>query len=140
MVNETMLSIVDGSESGQTITLWPIIQPARDVDFIIAWDASGETSFGWQNRTNIIDTYNSATVAGLKFPKVPNAQTFIDFQYNQLPVFFGCYEEDVLSYFPFSQHTLIAGIVYVQRPLDSIYELLIRSKRFLSSSVRTRFR
>ena len=100
MVNETTLSLVDGSESGQTIPLWPIIQPAREVDFIIAWDASGETPFGWQNGTNIIDTYNSATAAGLKFPKVPNAQTFIDFQYNQLPVFFGCYEEDVPLVYP----------------------------------------
>jgi lysophospholipase len=101
LVNETNLELVDGSESGQTIPFWPLLQPAREVDFIIAFDGSSETPFGWQNGTNIIDTYNSATAAGLKFPKVPNAQTFIDFQYNQLPTFFGCEEDDVPLVCPF---------------------------------------
>jgi lysophospholipase len=139
MINETTLSIVDGSESGQTIPLWPIIQPAREVDFIIAWDASGETPYGWQNGTNIIDTYNAATAAGLKFPKVPNAQTFIDFQYNQLPVFFGCYEEDVPLVPSLLHREFTLGIVHVQRSLDNIYQLLLRAKRFLSLSDRSSF-
>jgi lysophospholipase len=95
LVDVETLELVDGSESGQTIPFWPLLQPSREVDFIIAFDGSGETPYGWQNGTNMIDTYNAATSAGLKFPKVPNAQTFIDFQYNELPTFFGCNEDDV---------------------------------------------
>jgi lysophospholipase len=89
------LEMVDGSESGQTIPLWPLIQPGRAVDFIIVFDGSTETPLGWQNGTNLIDTYNAAKAAGLKFPQIPNAATFIDFKYNELPTFFGCYEDDV---------------------------------------------
>jgi lysophospholipase len=96
MINEETLEIVDGSESGQTIPLWPVIQPERNVDFIIAFDASGETPFGWQNGTNMIDTYNAATAAGLPFPKMPTAATFIEMQYNELPTFFGCDEDTPL--------------------------------------------
>ena len=95
MISESELIIVDGSESGQTIPLWPALQPARAVDFIIAYDGSGETPALWQNGTNMIDTYNAATAAGLKFPKMPTAESFIDFQFNELPTFFGCYEDDV---------------------------------------------
>jgi len=95
MLLEPNLILVDGSESGQTIPLWPALQPARGVNFIIAYDGSGETPALWQNGTNMIDTYNAATAAGLKFPKMPTAESFIDFRFNELPTFFGCYEEDV---------------------------------------------
>ena len=94
-LDEPNLVMVDGSESGQTIPLWPLLQPARGVDFIIAFDGSGETPYLWQNGTNMIDTYNAATAAGLKFPKMPTAASFIDFRFNELPTFFGCDEEDV---------------------------------------------
>jgi lysophospholipase len=68
MVNETNLEMVDGSESGQTIPFWPLLQPARALDVIIAFEGSSETRMGWPNGTNIIDTYKAATAAGLKFP------------------------------------------------------------------------
>ena len=94
-LDEPNLIMVDGSESGQTIPLWPLLQPARGVGFIIAFDGSGETPYLWQNGTNMIDMYNAVTAAGLKFPKMPTAASFIDFRFNELPTFFGCYEEDV---------------------------------------------
>lgn len=108
--NQSTLEIVDGSESGQTVPIWPLIQPDRDVDLIIAFDASGETPYGWQNGTNIIDTANQAAAAGLPFPKIPTAETFIANQYNILPTFFGCYEDDVpLVRLPSSPHHLTPG-------------------------------
>lgn len=33
------LRLLDSSEAGQSLPLWTQIQPARSVDFIIAWDA-----------------------------------------------------------------------------------------------------
>lgn len=45
---------VDGSETGQTVPLWPVIQPQRKADFIIAFDASGDGTYGWVNGTNLL--------------------------------------------------------------------------------------
>ena len=95
--DQETLYLVDGSESGQTIPLWPLLQPARGLDLIIAWTASGETyPNNWQNGTDLIDTANAAATNSLKFPKVPSrAATFVDQGLNLLPTFFGCYEDDV---------------------------------------------
>ena len=57
MENVDHLFLVDGSEVLQEIPIWPIIQPARRPDFIIANDAGGtELSNGWMNGTSLIDT------------------------------------------------------------------------------------
>ena len=44
---------VDGSETGETIPLRPLIQPARKVDFIVAFDASTDGAYEWVNGTNL---------------------------------------------------------------------------------------
>jgi len=95
--DEPNLFLVDGSESGQIIPLWPLLQPARGLDLIIAWSGGGETyPNNWQNGTDLIDTANAAAANGLKFPKVPSSGvTFVDQGLNLLPTFFGCYEDDV---------------------------------------------
>ncbi|KAI9833172.1 MAG: hypothetical protein M1819_003795 [Sarea resinae] len=51
------LTLVDGSESGQTIPFWPLLQPARKVDFIIAFDGSQDGTDGWNNGTNLIGMF-----------------------------------------------------------------------------------
>ncbi|EJT97334.1 hypothetical protein DACRYDRAFT_111877 [Dacryopinax primogenitus] len=43
--------------SNGTIPLAGVMQPSRKPDFIIAYDASQETDYGWQNGTNLLDTY-----------------------------------------------------------------------------------
>jgi len=48
------LTLLDGSEAGQSLPLWPHIQPARDPEFIIAWDADGDAlPYSWSNGTNL---------------------------------------------------------------------------------------
>src|SRR5579862_4687714 len=48
MANVPDLLLVDGSEVPQEIPIWPLIQPARRPDFIIANDAGGiDLSNGW---------------------------------------------------------------------------------------------
>ena len=47
------LALVDGSEVGQAIPFWGLIQPARTVDFIFAWDGAEDTGFKWNNGTNL---------------------------------------------------------------------------------------
>ena len=85
------ITITDGSEAGQSIPLWPQIQPARDLDFIVAWDSdSDQGPYNWNNGTNLYDTYLAADAAGIPFPVVPPPTTFIHNDYIQKPVFFGC--------------------------------------------------
>ena len=38
------LRLVDGSENGQQIPLWSLIQPERDLDFIIAFEATEDAA------------------------------------------------------------------------------------------------
>jgi len=85
------LSIVDGSEGGQTIPLWGQIQPARSPAFIIAWDNDGDAyPYLWNNGTNLHHTYLQANASGIPFPIIPPATTFINRNYTTRPVFFGC--------------------------------------------------
>ncbi|KIV80847.1 hypothetical protein PV11_08323 [Exophiala sideris] len=85
------LTLADGSEAGQSIPFWPLIQPDRNVDFIISWDNDEDTvPYGWNNGTNIYNTYIQARRHGLPFPEVPPPSTFIKRNYTQKPVLFGC--------------------------------------------------
>ncbi|EXJ89618.1 hypothetical protein A1O3_02685 [Capronia epimyces CBS 606.96] len=85
------LLLADGSESGQSIPFWPLIQPARKADFIVSWDNDGDQApYNWNNGTNLYNTYIQARRAGLAFPEVPPPATFIKRNYTSKPVFFGC--------------------------------------------------
>lgn len=85
------LTLFDSSEAGQSLPLWPQIQPARDLDFIIAWDADEDSHpYSWNNGTNMYDTYILATNAGLPFPKAPPPATFVNKGLTSRPTFFGC--------------------------------------------------
>ena len=89
--DEPYLKIVDGSEAGQGIPLWSLIQPARHLDLIFAWDDGADARpNGWNNGTNLYNTYLAAMRHGLPFPIVPTAPTFIKYNYTHRPVFFGC--------------------------------------------------
>ena len=85
------LTFSDGSEGGQSIPLWPLIQTARESSFIVAWDSdSDQPPYGWNNGTNLYDTYIQAEADGIPFPIVPPPLTFIHNKYTTKPVFFGC--------------------------------------------------
>lgn len=45
---------VDGSETGETIPLRPLIQKQRKVDFIIAYDSGGDGDNNWVNGTVLL--------------------------------------------------------------------------------------
>jgi lysophospholipase len=91
MTNQPDLLLVDGSEVLQEIPLWPIIQPVRHVDFVIANDAGGtDLSNGWMNGSSLIDTAAYCAANNVSFPKVPDQATFINYGFTIYPTFFGC--------------------------------------------------
>jgi lysophospholipase len=48
------LLLLDGSMTGETNPIRPLIIPDRHVDFIIVYEASSDAKYGWVNGTNLI--------------------------------------------------------------------------------------
>ncbi|KAI5957248.1 hypothetical protein KGF54_000176 [Candida jiufengensis] len=97
--NDT-LSIVDGGEDGQNIPLYPLLQPARSVDVIFAYDNSADTEYSWPNGTSMIQSYRRQFGDfgnGTIFPYVPDANTFINENLTARPTFFGCDAKNLTS-------------------------------------------
>lgn len=89
------LELVDGGEDSQNIPLWPLLQPERQVDVILAIDSSANTEYNWPNGSSLVHTYrrinnNASYVDTLSFPSVPGFDTFVELGLNQRPTFFGC--------------------------------------------------
>ncbi|KAI0601433.1 lysophospholipase [Biscogniauxia sp. FL1348] len=90
---ERQLTLADGGLDLQNIPLHPLIQPERAVDVIFAVDSSADTTYNWPNGTALRATYERSLEAignGTAFPRVPDAETFINLKLNQRPTFFGC--------------------------------------------------
>ena len=60
--------------------------PERRVDFIIAFDASGDGENNWVNGTTFARTLVAAEKLGLAFPELPDATTFVNLELNKYPV------------------------------------------------------
>jgi len=95
------LTIVDGGESAQNIPLSPLLAPARQVDVILAADASADTDasykYGtnWPNGAAMINTWLRTHLVlpkgSTNFPPVPlQPQVWIKQGLNTRPTFFGC--------------------------------------------------
>ena len=93
MADTENLLLVDGSETGETIPLRPLMQPARALDFIIAYDATSELGpYNWVNGTNLYNSYLSANQSNgtLNFPVIPDPTTMVNSNISKYPTFFGC--------------------------------------------------
>lgn len=85
------VTLIDESEAGQSLPLWSQIQPARNPEFIIAWDADQDAQpYHWNNGSNLYWTYSYATNNSVPFPIVPRPETFSNLKLNTGPHFFGC--------------------------------------------------
>ncbi|KAI0198396.1 lysophospholipase [Astrocystis sublimbata] len=98
--NNELLTLVDGGEDLQNIPLHPLIQPVRNVDVIFAVDSSADTTYNFPNGTALRASYDRSLNSignGTLFPKIPDAETFINLQLNQRPTFFGCNTSEFTS-------------------------------------------
>lgn len=94
------LDLVDGGEDLQNVPFYPLIQPERKVDVIMAYDNSADTDYNWPNGASIQATYArqfGAQGNGTYFPYVPDNNTFVNLGFNKRPVFFGCYASNFTS-------------------------------------------
>ncbi|KAI5963652.1 uncharacterized protein KGF55_002532 [Candida pseudojiufengensis] len=93
MVSNDTLYLVDGGEDLQNVPFYSLIQNARDVDVIFAFDNSADTDQSWPNGTSIMQTYKrqfSVLGKGTPFPFTPDVDRFLDEDLGSKPVFFGC--------------------------------------------------
>lgn len=85
------VTLADNSEAGQCLPFWSLIQPERQVDFIIAWDDPSDSApYSWNNGTDMYDMYVLANDTCLPFPTAPQPSTFLARNYTLKPTFFGC--------------------------------------------------
>ncbi|KAI5809280.1 lysophospholipase [Pyronema omphalodes] len=104
------LTLVDGGEDLQNVPLQPLIQPARKVDVIFAFDNSADTTdahgkpSSWPNGTALIATYlrarDSEIANGTLFPHIPDVNTFLALGLNNRPTFFGCNATNITAKYP----------------------------------------
>jgi lysophospholipase len=88
---EATITFVDSSESNQSITLWPLIQPARNTTFLIAYEDNPDAlPYGWISGVNLYNTYLAANTSGLPFPIIPPTNTLLNRNYTLKPTLFGC--------------------------------------------------
>ncbi|KAG0139359.1 hypothetical protein CROQUDRAFT_666628 [Cronartium quercuum f. sp. fusiforme G11] len=94
----------DAGLASETIPLFPLLQPSRRVDAIIAVDSTADNSdladtsaIAYPNGTSLYMTYLKTKLPGFtgyKFPKIPNGidGTFEKLGYTKRPTFFGCHD------------------------------------------------
>ena len=102
------LYLVSGAQGGENIPLWPLIQPERKVDVVIANDNSQDTRDFFPNGTSLYNTYRRAETMGLTtMPLIPTPEFFVERGYSRQPTFFGCYDLSKITivYLPNSQYT-----------------------------------
>lgn len=99
--NSNELLIVDGGENGENIPFNPLLTPVRQLDVILAADASSDSisgavrGAGWPEGVALINTFqriHQVLPAGTtRFPPVPlDKKVWIEKGLNTRPTFFGC--------------------------------------------------
>ncbi|KAA1092492.1 hypothetical protein PGT21_004858 [Puccinia graminis f. sp. tritici] len=101
------LLLADGAMAQESMPLFPLLQPSRMVDVILAVDSSVDgrafdnpNQKGYPNGTSLYRTsmkLQQEGYRGFKFPEVPETYkhtTFTDRGYHRRPTFFGC-DKDV---------------------------------------------
>lgn len=107
------LYLVSGAQAGENVPLWPLIQPQRGVDVIIANDNSQDTADFWPNGTSLSSTYRRAQMMGLAtMPDIPTPEFFIERGYHVSPTFFGCYDRSKITivYMANTRYTFASNI------------------------------
>lgn len=96
------LTLIDAGETNQNIPFEPLLMPPRNLDTIVAFDNSADTTYSWPNGSAVWTTYQRALslatmyrIPQAPFPKVPSTAGFVNGGLNQRPVFFGCNDTHV---------------------------------------------
>lgn len=107
------LHLVDGAAGGESVPLWPLIQPERHIDVIIVNDNSADTRDGYPDGTSLYNTWVRSQESGLRnMPAIPIPATMELVGLNRRPTFFGCYDYSTITiiYLPNRQYVFPSNI------------------------------
>jgi lysophospholipase len=96
IANLRNLTLVDGGEANENVPFEPFLFSYRNVDAILAFDNSADTTYSWPNGSSLHTTYQKAIDQAqaynisLRMPPVPSTQGFVNSGLNTRPTFFGC--------------------------------------------------
>lgn len=93
ITGDDILSLVDGGEDSENVPLYPLVQEAREVDVVFAYDSSADTAVDWPNGNAMYQAYERQfTEQGktMSVPKIPTKEVFLLGGLTSKPVFFGC--------------------------------------------------
>ena len=118
------ITLVDAGLTNQNIPLEPLLIPARQLDAIIAFDASADTTYSWPNGSALRTTYERSLQleqqqnVSIRMPQVPSINGFVNGGLNTRPVFFGCNETDkpLIVYVPNYPWSYAANVSTVRGP------------------------
>ncbi|GAA5922296.1 uncharacterized protein JCM15063_003251 [Sporobolomyces koalae] len=120
-----ILQITDGGENGENIPLSPLLTKVRQVDFILAADASADTEYGWPNGTSLLATSerSSKYSNGFRsFPPIPaSADDFVAQGLNERPTFFGCNSSNGGNMSQLETYPLVVYLPNAPAPTTSPY-------------------
>ncbi|KAF2167127.1 hypothetical protein M409DRAFT_22559 [Zasmidium cellare ATCC 36951] len=114
----------DGGDTGQSILLFPFLQPERRVDVILAIDAQTYAPGNVTNGSAIYNTFLSAQANGLaKMPLIPSPAEYKAQNLSSRAQFFGCYEEGktTIVYLPNDLSSRISNQQYFFSPEEIEY-------------------
>ena len=86
------ITLVDGGLDNENVPLWPLVEPARDLDVVVAIDSSADIT-NWPNASALHQTSlraQNAVYHRYAFPSIPDTNTVINRGLNTRPVFYGC--------------------------------------------------
>lgn len=108
--NSSNIYLADGGWGGEILPFWPLLQPSRKLDAILAVDysADGPSMFrgALPNGTSLFQTYlktQKPEYQEIHFPRIPDPSgPFSEQGLNKRPAFFGCNEvlAPMIIYFP----------------------------------------
>lgn len=136
------ITLVDAGLTNQNIPIEPLIIPYRDVDAIIAFDNSADTTYSWPNGSALRTTYERAQAlsrnqdVSIRMPEVPSVNGFVNGGLNQRPVFFGCNATNtstpIIVYvpnYPWSTWSNVSTVSALMNTADSSTNLRIPKSR-----------
>lgn len=111
------VSLVDGGEDNANIPLEPLLQPARQLDFILALDSSADVT-SWPNGSSLYHQQIRASQFGEQFdnvpvPYFPPTETFVNRGLNTRPVFFGCNASNATNAQSAANNVLAPIVAYI---------------------------
>lgn len=115
LAQQEFITLVDGGEDNNNIPIQPLLEPARDLDFILALDSSADVS-SWPNGSALYQSHLRATSGAfptVPVPYFPKTETFVNRGLNTRPVFFGCNASNATNAATAANNSLAPIVAYI---------------------------